>query len=179
MAKPRRPENHDRPATFLRIPGRAVFVHLGDVAPSVAVRALLYALALTGCAAGDPGSSGPIAFAGPPQQTLASASGDLRVDVRWWPQPVHVGDGAVELAIAGTDGAPAAGASVSVLLWMPAHGHGASVQPKVTETAPGVFVAAPLYLHMPGEWELLMSMSMPTTTTGTVDDTATASLTVQ
>ena len=38
---------------------------------------------------------------------------------------------------------------------MPAHGHGTSVQPEVSETAPGVFVAAPLYLHMPGEWELL------------------------
>ena len=98
--------------------------------------------------------------------------------MRWWPQPVHVGDGAVELAIAGADGAPAAGASVSVLLWMPAHGHGTSVQPQVSETAPGVFVAAPLYLHMPGDWQLLMSMSTAPTA-GTVDDQATASLTVQ
>jgi hypothetical protein len=149
------------------------------VPSSALLRSLLGALALTGCAAGGPGSSGPIAFTGPPQQTLASASGALHVDVRWWPQPVHVGDGAVELAIAGADGAPAAGASLSVLLWMPAHGHGTSVQPEISETAPGVFVVAPLYLHMPGEWELLMSMSTSTSTAGTVDDQATASLTVQ
>jgi hypothetical protein len=133
----------------------------------------LLCLAVAGCAAGDPSGGGPIEFSGPPQQTLATASGELRVDVRWWPQPPHVGDSAVELAV--TDaaaGAPAAGMSLSVLLWMPAHGHGASVQPHVEETAPGVYVAAPLYLFMSGEWELLMTMA------GTIDDTATASLSV-
>jgi hypothetical protein len=134
---------------------------------------LCAAVVLTaGCAAGDAGDDGQVVFSGPPQQVLASASGQLHVDVRWWPQPVHVGDGAVELAISGTDGAPAAGVSLSVLLWMPAHGHCTSVQPAVSETAPGVFVAAPLYLHMPGEWELLMSLK------GMRDDTATASLSV-
>ena len=156
-----------------------MIVHLGGVDRSRLLPSLLCAAALAGCAAGDPGPSGPIAFTGPPQQTLASASGELHVDVRWWPQPVHVGDGAVELAIAGVNGTPAAGVSLSVLLWMPAHGHGTSVQPQVSETAPGVFVAAPLYLHMPGEWELLMSMSTATSMPGTVDDQATASLTVQ
>ena len=35
-----------------------------------------------------------------------------------------------------------------------------------------------LYLYMSGEWELLMSMSTPAATTGTTDDSATASLTV-
>jgi len=150
------------------------------VASSVLVRALLCAAALTGCAAGDRAGDGPVVFEGPPQEVLASESGQLRVDVRWWPRPTHVGDGAVELAIADTAGAPATGVSLSVLLWMPAHGHGTSVQPTVTETAPGVFVAAPLYLYMSGEWELLMSMSMSTSasTTGTTDDSATASLTV-
>ena len=51
---------------------------------------------------------------------------------------------------------------------MPAHGHGTSVDPIVTETAPGTFVAEPLYLFMPGSWELRM------TTSGSVDDTAKA-----
>ena len=51
---------------------------------------------------------------------------------------------------------------------MPAHGHGTSVDPTVTETVPGVFLATPLYLFMPGSWELRMTMS------GTVDDTAKA-----
>jgi hypothetical protein len=140
----------------------------------VLIRSLLCAAAVTGCAAGDPAGDGPVVFEGPPQEVLASASGQLRVDVRWWPQPTHVGDGAVELAIVDTAGAPATGVSLSVLLWMPAHGHGTSVQPQISETAPGVFVAEPLYLYMSGEWELLMSMA----TTGAGDDSATASLTV-
>jgi len=51
---------------------------------------------------------------------------------------------------------------------MPAHGHGTSVNPTITETAPGTFLAMPLYLYMPGSWELRMTIS------GTVDDTAKA-----
>jgi YtkA-like len=158
------------PATLLRIPGTAFFVHLGGV-PVRSTLAALVCAAVAGCA-GDPSGGGPIEFSGPPHQTLATASGQLRVDVRWWPQPPHVGDGAAELAVTDAAGAPAAGMALSVLLWMPAHGHGASVQPRVEETAPGVYVAAPLYLFMSGEWQLLMTLA------GTIDDTATASLNV-
>jgi hypothetical protein len=143
------------------------------VPSSRVARSLLFAATfLAGCAGGDPWGDGPVDFSGPPQETLTSVSGQLRVDVRWWPRQPHVGDGAAELAIGDATGAPVSGVSLSVLLWMPAHGHGTSVQPDVVESAPGVFVVAPLYLHMPGEWDLLMSMA------GTVDDTATASLTV-
>ena len=37
---------------------------------------------------------------------------------------------------------------------MPAHGHGASVEPTVTEISPGTYVATPLDFFMAGEWEL-------------------------
>ena len=60
------------------------------------------------------------------------------------------------------------GLGLEVVPWMPAHGHGTSVSPTITETAPGTFVATPLYLFMPGSWELRI------TTSGTVDDTAKA-----
>ena len=82
-------------------------------------------------------------------------------------QPV-VGYDAAQLAISDPSGSPVSGLSLSIVPWMPAHGHGTSVNPTVTETAPGIFVATPLYLFMPGSWELRMTIA------GSVDDTAKA-----
>jgi hypothetical protein len=118
----------------------------------------------------EPPPAPPPEFSGPVQQMAASASGQLRVDVRWSPQPPAVGNAAAELAIFDGTGAPVAGLSIAGLLWMPAHGHGASVQPELIEDEPGVFVAAPLYFFMPGAWELRLTMS------GSRDDTATIAL---
>lgn len=109
-------------------------------------------------------------FSGPVQQTETSASGQLRVDVRWSPQLPAVGTAAAELAITEATGAPVAGLSLAGVLWMPAHGHGASVQPALNEAAPGVFIATPLYFFMPGAWELRLTMS------GSFDDTATIAI---
>jgi hypothetical protein len=108
-------------------------------------------------------------FATDPDQSLTSDSGALRIDVRFAPAPPVVGSDAVQLSFVDASGAPMSGLDLMVIPWMPAHGHGSSVNPTVTETAPGVFVATPLYLFMPGSWELRM------TTSGTVDDTAKAS----
>jgi hypothetical protein len=94
----------------------------------------------------------------------------LHVAVRWSPQPPAVGNAAAELAITDGAGTPMTGLSLAGLLWMPAHGHGASVQPELTEASDGVYVAAPLYFFMPGAWELRLTMS------GSLDDTATVSI---
>ena len=107
-------------------------------------------------------------FAADPDQTLMSDSGTLQVAVRYWPRPPSVGEDAAELSFTDANGAPVTGIGLTVVPWMPAHGHGTSVNPTVMETTPGTFVASPLYLFMPGSWELRM------TTTGSVDDTATA-----
>ncbi len=107
-------------------------------------------------------------FAADPDQTLTSNSGALNVAVRFSPQPPAVGEDAAELTFTDANGAPVSGIGLTVVPWMPAHGHGTSVNPTVTEMTPGTFVASPLYLFMPGSWELRM------TTTGSVDDTATA-----
>ena len=89
--------------------------------------------------------------------------------IRFAPDPPTAGEDAAQLVFTDATGAPVAGLDLSVVPCMPAHGHGTSVNPTITEATPGVFVAAPLYLFMPGSWELRM------TTAGTVDDTAKAS----
>jgi hypothetical protein len=117
----------------------------------------------------DPGpSTEPPSFAADPDQVLASDSGRLTVAVRFAPAPPAVGTDAVQLSFTDAGGAPAAGLGLTVVPWMPAHGHGTSVNPTVTETAPGTFLATPVYLFMPGSWELRMTIS------GSVDDTAKA-----
>jgi hypothetical protein len=127
-------------------------------------------LAITlGCGT-ESGAGAPPVFEGPVQQTIASASGQLHVGVRWAPRSPAVGQAAAELAVTDAGGAAVEGLSLAGVLWMPAHGHGASVQPEITETATGVFVATPLYFFMPGAWELRLTMS------GSADDTATVAI---
>src|SRR4051812_34550275 len=113
-------------------------------------------------------STEPPSFAADPEQVLTSDSGGLTIAVRFAPDPPTVGTDAVQLSFVDGSGAPAAGLALAVVPWMPAHGHGTSVNPTVMETAPGVFVATPLYLFMPGSWELRMTVS------GSIDDTAKA-----
>jgi len=110
----------------------------------------------------------PPSFAADPDQTLVSDSGALRIEVRFSPRPPTVGTDAVQLSFLDANGSGASGLELTVVPWMPAHGHGTSVAPTVAETTPGTFVAEPLYLFMPGSWELRM------TTGGSVDDTAKA-----
>ena len=121
-----------------------------------------------GCGVEMAPDSSPPTFAADPDQTLTSDSGALNVAVRFSPRPPAVGEDAAELSFTDANGAPVTGLGLTVIPWMPAHGHGTSVNPTVMETTPGTFVASPLYLFMPGSWELRM------TTTGSVDDTATA-----
>jgi len=115
----------------------------------------------------------PPSFAADPDQLLASDSGALLIAVRFAPRPPALGSNAVELSFTDPGGATMAGLGVEVVPWMPAHGHGTSVSPTITETAPGRFVATPLYLFMPGSWELRI------TTSGIVDDTAKAAFEIQ
>jgi hypothetical protein len=44
---------------------------------------------------------------------------------------------------------------LEVSLRMPDHGHGTSVEPRVTaDEAPGHYAVSPLYLFMPGVWRI-------------------------
>ena len=128
------------------------------------------ALGVAGLGCGDQAipPAPPPSFAADPDQLLASDSGALMIAVRFAPRPPAVGSNAVELSFTDPGGATMSGLELEVVPWMPAHGHGTSVSPTITETAPGTFVATPLYLFMPGSWELRI------TTSGTIDDTAKA-----
>ncbi|HVZ89253.1 MAG TPA: FixH family protein [Polyangia bacterium] len=95
-----------------------------------------------------------LVFEGPPAETTASASGRLQIGVWWSPGQPTVGYDAAQFAISDATGAPVPGLVLTVVPWMPAHGHGASVQPTVAETAPGIYAATPLDFFMAGEWEL-------------------------
>jgi hypothetical protein len=116
----------------------------------------------------DPIQPTQASFGAAPDQTITSDSGNLTIEVRYSPDPPAIGTDASQLTFRDANGAQLTGLTVGVVPWMPAHGHGTSVDPTVTETAPGTFLATPLYLFMPGSWELRMTIN------GTVDDTAKA-----
>jgi len=141
-------------------------------AAALMVCALACAAALAACGGGS--QQPPVlSFSGAPLETVPSSSGQLQIAVRWSPQSPTVGLDAAELSVTDSTGAPVDGLGLSVVPWMPAHGHGTSVLLDVSSSAPGVFVATPIDIFMTGSWELRL------TTTGTVDDTATATFTVQ
>jgi hypothetical protein len=129
-------------------------------------------LAAAGCGGGTPAAPS-LVFAGPPAMTLTSASGQLALALWWSPVQPSVGYDATQLAVSDAAGAPLSGATLTVVPWMTAHGHGASVQPVVTETAPGVYVATPLDFYMSGGWELRTRIQRDAVQGSTpVDDTA-------
>ena len=97
-----------------------------------------------------------------PALTVASASGQLNVSVWWSPAQPTVGYDAAQLAITDTTGAPVTGLTLTIIPWMPAYGHGASVAPMVSETMPGIYVATPLDFFMAGTWELLTALDRST-----------------
>jgi hypothetical protein len=127
-----------------------------------------------GCGGSQAGSGLPVLeFSGPAALSVASTSGLLRVDVRWSPAAPTVGLDASELTITDGAGAPVGGLTLTVVPWMPAHGHGTSTMPTVSETSPGVYVATPISFYMPGEWELR------TTIAGAIDDMVVPTLDLQ
>ncbi|HVT08890.1 MAG TPA: FixH family protein [Polyangia bacterium] len=125
-----------------------------------------------GCGGASTPQSAPLIFEGAPAVTVASASGALSVAVWWSPAQPTVGYAAGQLAITDQAGAPVAGATLTVVPWMPAHGHGASVQATITETAPGVYTATPLDFFMSGAWVLRTRIQRSGDGESPVDDTA-------
>ena len=115
-------------------------------------------------------STPSLSFSGPSAQSVTSTSGQLTVGVRWSPDVPLRGSNAAQLTFLDGAGNPVDGLDLSIVPWMPAHGHGTAVQPVIMTTAPGTQVATPLYLFMSGEWQLRMTI------TGAIDDTAIATV---
>ncbi|MES1210447.1 MAG: FixH family protein [Pseudomonadota bacterium] len=127
--------------------------------------------AAIGCGASATPQNAPLIFEGQPALTVASASGALSIAVWWSPAQPTVGYDAGQLAITDQTGAPVSGATLTVVPWMPAHGHGASVQATITETAPGVYAATPLDFYMSGAWVLRTRIQRAGDGDASIDDT--------
>jgi hypothetical protein len=129
-------------------------------------------IAVAGCGGATTPDMPALVFNGPPALTVPSASGGLTLAVWWSPVQPTVGYDATQLAITDGSGAPVTGLSLTIVPFMPSHGHGASVVPTVSESAPGVYVATPLDFFMAGHWELLTTIAGGGDAGGTIDDSA-------
>ncbi len=150
---------------------------MAQMRSGVPLLALTVVLVTAACN-GSPGipTSAPLVFPGSPAATVASASGNLSIDVWWSPAQPIVGYDATQLAISDANGSPVSGLALTIVPWMPAHGHGASVEPTVTEISPGTYVATPIDFFMAGEWELRTAITNAADGGGTdaamIDDSA-------
>ena len=135
------------------------------------------AIFVAGCGQPSAPAAPELVFPGVPALTVASASGQLSIGVWWSPAQPTVGYDAAQLAVSDTTGAPVRGLTLTIIPWMPAYGHGASVVPAVSETMPGIYVATPLDFFMAGNWELMTAIVRTTDSGngdvgGAIDDSA-------
>ena len=118
--------------------------------------------ALGGCGAPSPSATtdaGAPTFGATALSTTSSDSGALSLELRTSPQPPIRGTNDAELTILDPSGAPVDGLLISLVPWMPAMGHGTSVQPEVSSQGAGHYLIRRLFLIMPGEWELRLSFT--------------------
>jgi len=126
------------------------------IAGLVRVAAALAVVAAAACGADEPTAPASQPGPGQPLATVTSDGGHWMVSIQTSPQPPRKGTVDVTYAITAADGqgAPADGLTLSVVPWMPAHGHGGSELPVVTALGGGNYLATPVYLYMSGHWEL-------------------------
>lgn len=77
------------------------------------------------------------------------------------PGPPVKGANVWRLSLTNGSGDPVPGARVSVVPFMPDHGHGTSRQPVVTDLGGGEYQVDPVYLFMPGLWEVTVEVTEP------------------
>ncbi len=96
------------------------------------------------------------------------------------PAPPQQGSNSWILKLTDKTGEPVKGADLALKLWMPRHGHGSQVVPQVTSQADGSYLINPLYLFMPGLWQITITASEPGLGDGGgATDTATYSFCVE
>jgi hypothetical protein len=114
------------------------------------MRALALTLAvLASCSQG----TGSMNFGAQPFATVTSAACSARFDAYSAPDPFVRGEGEIEI-VATAASAPLDGLDVSVVPFMPAMGHGASLSPVVAAQGNGKYLVTNVVLSMPGEWQL-------------------------
>lgn len=78
------------------------------------------------------------------------------------PAPPVKGTNVLTLQVSDAAGAPVNGATVTVVPFMPDHGHGSAVVPVVTALgADGKYTVEKLYLAMSGLWEIRVNVTAP------------------
>jgi hypothetical protein len=94
-----------------------------------------------------------------PNSGLAmSGAGAFAAAVRFNPAPVTVGAPfALDLSICSSEGAKIE--RVVIDARMPAHRHGMNYKPEITPKGNGAFEAKGFLFHMPGKWEIMLSVS--------------------
>jgi hypothetical protein len=122
------------------------------------VWALIASALIVSCSDSSSDESG--AFPDTALATVTSTDGALRVEIRTTPdQPPTRGTIEVEYRVHDATGKAVSGLALDVQPWMPAHGHGASVVPSITDEGDGRYVAKNVTLFMAGSWELRTTVS--------------------
>jgi hypothetical protein len=86
------------------------------------------------------------------------------------PAPPALRTNAWTVKLTDASGAPVTGATLSVVPFMPDHGHGSSIVPEVMPgTDPGTYTVGSLYLFMPGVWRVTFGV-VPDGGTPSADD---------
>ncbi len=95
--------------------------------------------------------------------TVTSTGGGMKfVLVSSDPAPPARGTDTWALRVTDASGQPLPGLSLSVLPFMPDHGHGSSVTPQVTSNGGGSYTVANIYFFMPGVWRITFTSASPT-----------------
>ena len=92
----------------------------------------------------------------PPALIAQTVSSDLRrfsIQVASDPNPAIRGVNKIEYTLSSTSSS-LDGLTLTVVPWMPSHGHGTSVKPTIQDLGGGKFEIDDVLFFMPGTWEL-------------------------
>ncbi len=90
-----------------------------------------------------------------PNLAVKSSGGSMTFTlVQSNPAPPGRGNDSWTVHVADASGQALPNLSLSVLPFMPDHGHGTSVDPAVSNTGGGNYTVNPLYFFMPGVWRI-------------------------
>lgn len=110
--------------------------------------------AFAGCA-GDPRADEYVA-----KMERTGEQGTSVVLVESTPAPPARFENSWHIRVLDSAGMPMEGAVMSVALFMPDHGHGTTRDTEIMPVdAPGEFMLAPVYLFMPGLWEVRITVT--------------------
>jgi hypothetical protein len=100
-----------------------------------------------------------------PGMSVKSASGNLNFQLLSSnPGPPAKGTDVWSLKVTNAAGQSQSNLNMSVLPFMPDHGHGTSIDAQITAGADGTYSVKPIYFFMPGVWRITFSTAAPSDT---------------